>query len=77
VPDPRARFLGDVMTFGWVLPASIAAGAGLGWLADKAFGSFPIATIAVGFLGLAGGLMQVYRESGKIAADGDDRKGDG
>jgi F0F1-type ATP synthase assembly protein I len=67
--DPRARFLGDVLSFGWVLPASIAAGAGLGWLADRLIGSFPVATIVVGLLGAAGGLVQVYRESTKLADD--------
>ena len=38
------RFLGDVLTFGWVLPAAIAAGAGLGYLADRLLGIFPVLT---------------------------------
>ena len=65
-PDPRSRFLGDVLTFGWVLPAAIAVGAGLGWLADKLFGTLPILTIALGLAGAAGGFLQIYRESGRL-----------
>ena len=62
-PDRQARFFGDVLGFGWVLPASIAAGAGLGWLADKVVGIFPVLTIALGLAGVAAGLRQIYRES--------------
>lgn len=67
--DPKTRFLGDVLSFGWVLPASIAVGAGLGFLLDKLFGIFPILTIVLGLLGAAGGLAQVYRESTRLADD--------
>jgi F0F1-type ATP synthase assembly protein I len=69
--DPRSRFLGDVLTFGWVLPAAIAIGAGLGWLADKLFHSKPILTIAIGLLGAVAGLVQVYRESGRLMKGGE------
>ena len=68
-PDPKTRFLGDVLTFGWVLPAAIAAGAVLGWLADRLFDTFPVITIVMGLLGAASGLLQVYRESTKLAED--------
>jgi F0F1-type ATP synthase assembly protein I len=64
------RFLGDVLTFGWVLPAAIAAGAGLGYVGDRLFGIFPVLTIAFGLVGVAAGLRQIYRESGAIARDG-------
>ena len=64
------RFLGDVLTFGWVLPAAIAAGAGLGYLGDRFVGSFPVLTIVFGLVGVAAGLRQIYRESGAIARDG-------
>jgi F0F1-type ATP synthase assembly protein I len=69
-PDPKTRFLGDVLSFGWVLPASIAAGAGLGLLLDKLFGIFPILTIVLGLLGAVGGMIQVYKESTRLADDG-------
>lgn len=62
--DPGSRrMLADVLSFGWVLPASIAAGAGLGWVLDKVLGIFPVLTAALGLLGLVAGLRQIYRES--------------
>jgi F0F1-type ATP synthase assembly protein I len=62
--DPGFRRLfGDVLSFGWVLPAAIAAGAGLGFVLDKLFGIFPVLTAALGLLGLVAGLRQIYRES--------------
>ena len=57
-----ARFLADVLSFGWVLPASIAAGAGVGWLLDRLLGLFPILTFAFGFLGFFAGVWQLWRE---------------
>lgn len=66
------RFIADVLSYGWSLPASIAAGAGMGWLLDRFLGTFPIATIAVGFLGLGAGIRQLYVESEKLAAEKDD-----
>jgi len=51
--DPGSRrFFADVLTFGWVLPAAIAAGAGLGWIFDRVFGLFPVLTAALGIVGL-------------------------
>jgi len=76
-PDPRVRFLGDVLSFGWVLPASIAAGAGLGWLLDRLFGTLPVLTIVLGLLGAAGGLAQVYRESTRLSDDARAAEGKG
>jgi len=74
-PASDGRFLGDVLTFGWVLPASIAAGAGLGWIADRAFGTFPVLTAVFGVLGLLGGLRQLYRESSELSGNRGDRDG--
>lgn len=69
--DPGSRrFLADVLSFGWVLPAAIAAGAGLGWLLDKVFGIFPVLTAAFGVLGLVAGLRQLYRESETLSKGG-------
>lgn len=69
------RYFADVLTFGWVLPAAIAAGAGLGWLLDKLLGLFPVLTAVFGVVGLVAGLRQVYREaaflSGKNGKPGD------
>lgn len=75
LPSPgRGRLLADVLSFGWVLPASIGAGAGLGWLADRFFRTFPVLTIVFALLGAAGGFLQVYREMESISreAPGDD-----
>jgi F0F1-type ATP synthase assembly protein I len=69
--DPGGRrYFADVLTFGWVLPAAIAAGAGLGWVLDKVFGIFPVLTAILAVVGLAAGLRQVYRESGVLSRDG-------
>jgi F0F1-type ATP synthase assembly protein I len=69
--DPGSRrYFADVLTFGWVLPAAIAAGAGLGWVLDRVFGLFPVLTAALGVVGLVAGLRQVYRESGVLSRDG-------
>ena len=66
--DPGSRrYFADVLTFGWVLPAAIAAGAGLGWVLDKVFGLYPILTAALGVVGLVAGLRQIYRESEVIS----------
>jgi F0F1-type ATP synthase assembly protein I len=69
------RLLADVMSFGWVLPASIAVGAGLGWLADRLTGLFPVLTIGVGILGFVAGVWQVYRESQRIQGGSSPREG--
>lgn len=67
--DLRGRFFADVLTFGWALPAALAAGAGLGWLADRWLGTFPVATLVLGLLGLVAGLRQLLREASSIAGE--------
>ncbi len=68
-PSPRTRFFADVLSFGWTLPASLAAGAGLGWLADRLLGTSPVLTIALALVGAAGGLWQVYKEMNRLAEE--------
>jgi F0F1-type ATP synthase assembly protein I len=63
-----------VLTFGWVLPAAIAAGAGLGYLGDRVLGIFPVLTATLGALGFAAGLRQIYRESGMLVGGGKGRR---
>jgi ATP synthase protein I len=70
-PDSRGRFLGDVLSFGWVLPAAIAAGAGLGWLLDRLLHTSPVLTIVFAFLGAAAGFRQVWKEMESLAKDDD------
>jgi F0F1-type ATP synthase assembly protein I len=69
-PDPNARLLGDVLSFGWVLPACLAAGGGLGWLLDRWLGSFPAATAVLGLLGFLGGVRQLQREADVLEGRG-------
>ncbi len=64
--DPNLRLLGDVLSFGWVLPACLAAGGGLGWLVDGWLGSFPAATAVLGLLGFLGGIRQLLREADSL-----------
>ncbi len=69
--DPGSRrYFADVLTFGWVLPASIAAGAGLGWILDKVLGLYPVLTAALAVVGLVAGLRQIYRESEALSRGG-------
>jgi len=80
-PEPKGqkgRFLADVLTFGWVLPAAIATGAGIGWLLDRLFSTFPILTLVFGLVGFAGGIRQLSKEADSLAkGNGPDRGGDG
>jgi ATP synthase protein I len=80
--DPAGRdgrFFADVLSFGWVLPAAIAAGAGLGWFLDRLLGAFPVFTAALGLLGFAAGLRELLREANALSGDGpkDPGAGDG
>lgn len=68
-PNPNTRFFADVLTFGWVLPAAIGVGAGIGWLLDHFLKTFPVITFIVGFLGAAAGLRQIYREFIALSKD--------
>jgi F0F1-type ATP synthase assembly protein I len=73
--DPGSRrYFADALSFGWVLPAAIAAGAGLGWILDKVFGIFPVLTAALAVVGLVAGLRQIYRES-EVLSRGDGTSG--
>jgi ATP synthase protein I len=75
--EREGRFFADVLSFGWVLPASIAAGAGLGWLADHFLGTFPVLTAVLGLLGLAAGLRAVLKEAAVLSGDAPPSSRDG
>jgi len=72
-----SRFLADVLSFGWVLPATIAVGAGVGWILDRLFGSYPVLTLVFGFLGFAAGVWQLWREAVALSARDRDKSGNG
>ena len=72
-----SRLLADVLSFGWVLPAAIATGAGLGWLLDRLLVTLPVLTITGGLLGFAAGVWQLWREAEALAARDRDKNGDG
>ncbi len=66
--------LADVLSFGWSLPASIAAGAGMGWLVDRFAGTFPWFTFGLGGLGAVGGLWQLSKEAARLAEPKEPKK---
>lgn len=65
-----SRLFADVLSFGWVLPASIAAGGGLGWLGDRVLGTAPVLTLVLGAAGFAAGMVQIYREAIRLGGGG-------
>ena len=72
-----ARLLADVLSFGWVLPASIAAGAGFGWLLDRFLGTGPVLMALFALFGFAAGVWQLWREMEIVSGRGDDGPGRG
>ncbi len=72
-----ARVLADVLSFGWVLPASIGAGAGVGWLLDRLLGFFPVLTFVMGFLGFFAGVWQLWREVVVVSRSDDEPRDPG
>ena len=74
-PKSGPRFLADVLSFGWVLPAAIAAGAGLGWLGDRLLHTSPVVTIVMAFAGAVAGFLQIYREMIVISKGDPDEPG--
>lgn len=60
------RFFASVLSFGWVLPASIAAGAGIGWVLDRLLHTFPVLTALLGGAGFAAGVRQLAREAARL-----------
>ena len=46
---------------GFILPAGAVAGYVLGWLLDRVLHTSPVLAIVMGFLGVAGGIVEVLR----------------
>jgi F0F1-type ATP synthase assembly protein I len=58
---PLARQLSEVLDLPFVLVGSIVIAAGAGYLADRWLRTYPALTLILGFLGFAGGIIQVLR----------------
>jgi len=53
--------LGDLLSMGVTLALCVAAGFGLGWLADLAVGSFPVFALIGLLLGVGAASLYVYK----------------
>jgi ATP synthase protein I len=61
-----ARTIGALSTVGFSFVLSIAIGAGLGWYLDKSFGTGPWLFFLFFAIGVAAGVLNVYRTAGRI-----------
>ena len=58
-------------SLGFILPASAIVGSAGGWLLDRWLGTTPILTVVLGFLGAAGGFMEILQILRRTEKDGD------
>ena len=61
-----ARTIGALSTVGLSFVLSIVIGAGLGWYLDKSFGTAPWMFFLFFAIGVAAGVLNVYRTTGRI-----------
>ena len=61
-----ARTIGALSTVGLSFVLSIVIGAGLGWYLDKSFGTAPWMFFLFFAIGVAAGVLNVYRIAGRI-----------
>ncbi len=63
MPDPSFYSkLGRLSAIVTILPSAMGAGWLLGYfLVDKVFHSFPLGSVALGFLGAAAGFIEIYK----------------
>jgi ATP synthase protein I len=60
------RTVGALSTVGLSFVFAIAIGAGLGWYLDKAFGTAPWMFFLFFAIGVAAGILNVYRTAGRF-----------
>jgi F0F1-type ATP synthase assembly protein I len=60
------RTLGALSTVGFSFVLAIVIGAAFGWWLDRTFGTGPWMFFLFFFLGLAAGIINVYRTAGKF-----------
>jgi ATP synthase protein I len=60
------RTVGALSTVGFSFVFAIAIGAGLGWYLDKAFGTAPWLFFVFFAVGVAAGILNVYRTAGRF-----------
>ena len=62
----NVRTIGALSTVGFSFVLAIAIGAGLGWYLDKSFGTAPWMFFLFFAIGVAAGVLNVYRTAGRI-----------
>ncbi|TLY22907.1 MAG: ATP synthase subunit I [Nitrospirae bacterium] len=65
-PDAFRKGLAIAARIGVELVAALIVGGGLGYLADAYFSSAPVGIIIGIFLGMAAGLLNVYRTASRL-----------
>jgi ATP synthase protein I len=60
------RTIGALSTVGISFVLAIAIGAGLGWYLDKSFGTGPWLFLIFFAIGVAAGILNVYRTAGRV-----------
>ena len=63
--------IGLYTSLGFILPAGALTGCAGGWLLDRWLHTSPVLTIVMGFVGAAGGFVEVLRILGRVERDAD------
>jgi F0F1-type ATP synthase assembly protein I len=63
--------VGLYTSLGFILPAGALAGSAIGWLLDRWLHTSPVLLVILGFMGTAGGLVEVLRILGQAEKDDD------
>lgn len=69
--------IGFYTSLGFVLPAGAVAGCLIGWLLDRWIHTTPVLTVVMGFLGAAGGFVEILRILSRAEKDANANNGSG